>query len=190
MQHSALVHFIPNIGGWITLRHLIVVLSILAYVVNISGIVPQLRAMLRARSSRGQSPVGWLLAGSCSASLMFVNVVGYHALLLAAGNLLSLSGCLAAAMLARHFRDPASVAPEALEALQQAPAEVVSELPAPELHALTETVLEEHHRRTGEPIPEETVAEMATGEFQALAELVLEEHHRRTGSAELSLVSA
>jgi hypothetical protein len=190
MPHVPLVHLIPALIGWLTLRHVIVVLSILAYVVNISGIVPQLRAMLRARSSRGQSPLGWVLAGSCSASLLFVNVVGYHALVLAAGNFLSLSGCLAAAGLARYFRRRGGVAPEALQALQEAPAEVVSELPASELHVLTETVLGEHHRRTGEPIPEETVTEMATGEFQALAEVVLEEHRRRTGRHGLSLAHA
>src|SRR5690242_13704943 len=99
MPHVALAHLVPFLAGWLTLRHLIVVLSILAYVVNISGIVPQLRAMLKARSSQGQSSLGWVLAGSCSASLLFVNVVGYHAMVLAAGNFLSLSGCLSAAAL-------------------------------------------------------------------------------------------
>jgi hypothetical protein len=141
MQHSPLTHLILGLGGWITLRHVIVVLPILAYVVNISGIIPQLRAMLRARAARGQSPLGWVLAGSCSASLLFVNVVGYHALVLAAGNLLSMSGCLAAAMLARYFRGRGGVAPEALQALQDAPDEVVSEMATGELQVLTEAVL-------------------------------------------------
>ena len=87
MPTAPLAHLLANVAGWLTLRHAIVMLSILAYVVNISGIIPQLRAMLRVRSAQGQSPLGWVLAGSCSASLMFVNLVGYHALLLAVGKL-------------------------------------------------------------------------------------------------------
>ena len=58
------------------------------------------------------------------------------------------------------------------------------------MQALTGTVLEEQHRRTGEAIPEEIVTEMATREFQALAEVVLEEHRRRTSQTELSLARA
>jgi hypothetical protein len=104
--------------------------------------------MLRARSARGQSSFGWVLAGSCSASLMFVNIVGYHALVLAAGNLLSMAGCLAAALLAQYFRDRGG-APEALQALQDAPEELVSEMATGELQVLTDAVIEEHLRRTG-----------------------------------------
>jgi hypothetical protein len=139
--------------------------------------------MLLGRSSRGQSPVGWTLAATCSGSLLFVNAVGYHAFVLAGGNFLSLSGCLTAAGLARHFRRRSGVAAEALEALQEAPGEVVGELPIDELEVLTETVLEEHHRRTGETISEETVTEMPTREFQALADVVFDEHSRRAGAA-------
>jgi hypothetical protein len=144
----------------LTLRHAIVTLSVVAAGVNISGILPQLRTMLAARSSRGQSPLGWTLAATCSGSLLFVNAVGYHAFVLAGGNFLSLSGCLTAAGLARYFRRRSGVA-------------------ADELEVLTETVLEEHHRRTGETISEETVTEMPTHEFQALAHVVLEERSRR-----------
>ena len=81
------------------------VLSVLASGVNITGIIPQLRTMLAARSSRGQSPLGWTPAATCSGSLLFVNAVGYHAFVLAGGDFMSLSGCLSAVLLARHFRD-------------------------------------------------------------------------------------
>jgi hypothetical protein len=63
--------------------------------------------MLAARSSRGQSPLGWTLAATCYGSLLFVNAVGYHAFVLAGGNFLSLSGCVTAAGLTRHLRPAA-----------------------------------------------------------------------------------
>ena len=190
MTHPTLVLGLSHLTASLTLRHIIVVVSVLAAAVNITGIIPQLVTMLRAGSSKGQSPLGWTLAATCSASLLFVNAVGYHALVLAAGNFVSLSGCLTAALVARHFRYGVGVGAEALRELQDAPEAIVSELPAPELQALTGTVLEEQHRRTGEAIPEEIVTEMATREFQALAEVVLEEHRRRTSQTELSLARA
>ena len=169
-MHAATAFVISHVSAWLTLRHGIVTLSILAGGVNITGIVPQLRTMLAARSSRGQSPLGWTLAATCSGSLLFVNSVGYHAYVLATGNLLSMSGCLTAALLARHLRDDGAVPAEALEALRDAPAELVSELAAPTLNSLTESVLEEHHRRTGEAIPGEVVSELRTVELQASPE--------------------
>lgn len=181
MTHATLALVLPHLTAWLTLRHIIVVLSILAAGVNITGIIPQLVTMLRARSSRGQSPLGWTLAATCSASLLFVNAVGYHALVLAAGNFVSLSGCLTAALVARHFRNCSGVAADALQVLQDAPEAIVSELPAPDLQALTGTVLEEHHRRTGEAIPGDVVSELPTPDLQALTETVLSEHQRRTG---------
>ncbi len=120
--------------------HAVAVVSVLAAAVNITGIVPQLFTMLKARSSAGQSPVGWTLGAICSGSLLFVNLVGYHAVVLAAGNLLSLTGSLGAAALALHFRNPPAPAPE----------EVVAELHTREFEVLADAVLLEHHRRTGE----------------------------------------
>ena len=55
------------------------------------------------------------------------------------------------------------------------------------LEALTESVLEERRRRTGETLAEETVTEMPTHECQALAEVVMEEQHRRADLGRLSL---
>jgi len=181
MPDISLALVISHLTAWLTLRHVIVVLSILAAGVNITGIIPQLLTMLRARSSKGQSPLGWTLAATCSASLLFVNAVGYHAPVLATRNFVSLSGCLTAALVARHFRNRSCVAAEALQVLQDAPEALISELPAPELHALTESVLEEHHRRTGEAIPGEVVFELPAPDLQALTETVISEHQRRTG---------
>jgi hypothetical protein len=121
------------------------------------------------------------LAATCSGSLLFVNAVGYHAFLLAGGNFLSMSGCLTASSLARYFRGNAGDSGEALEALTEAPQEVVAELRSHDLHALTETVIEEERRRTGEAIPEQVLSELPAPDLASLSEAVLEEQHRRTG---------
>jgi hypothetical protein len=83
---------------------LIATISMLAALIGIAGIVPQLITMLRARSSAGQSTVGWSFGIATNAALAFVNLLGYHAFVLGAGNLLSLSGCLTALYLVRRFR--------------------------------------------------------------------------------------
>jgi hypothetical protein len=126
---------------------LIATISMLAAVIGIAGIVPQLITMLNARSSAGQSTVGWSFGIATNTSLAFVNMLGYHAAVLGAGNLLSLSGCLTAVYLVRRFRGPAT-AP--LEALAEAPAETVIDLRTQEFEILRDAVLIEHHRRTGE----------------------------------------
>ena len=119
---------------------LIATISMLSAVIGIAGIVPQLITMLKARSSAGQSTVGWSFGIFTNASLAFVNLLGYHALVLGSGNLASLSGCLTAVYLVRRFR---SVATEPA-------AEIVTDLHTQEFEILREAVLIEHHRRTGE----------------------------------------
>jgi uncharacterized membrane protein YccC len=118
---------------------LIATISMLAALIGIAGIVPQLITMLRARSSTGQSTVGWSFGIATNLSLAFVNLLGYHALVLGSGNLASLSGCLTAVYLVRRFRrreDPA--------------ADTVTDLRTQEFEILRDAVLIEHHRRTGE----------------------------------------
>lgn len=118
---------------------IIATISMLAALIGIAGIVPQLITMLKARSSAGQSTVGWSFGIATNASLAFVNLLGYHALVLGSGNLASLSGCLTAVYLVRRFRRPAEPA-----------AEAVTDLRTQEFEVLREAVLIEHHRRTGE----------------------------------------
>ena len=112
----------------------------LAALIGIAGIVPQLITMLRARSSAGQSTVGWSFGIATNLSLAFVNVLGYHALVLGSGNLASLSGCLTAVYLVRRFRRRAT----------EPAAEAVIDLRTQEFETLRDAVLIEHHRRTGE----------------------------------------
>ena len=121
---------------------LIATISMLAALIGIAGIVPQLITMLRARSSAGQSTVGWSFGIVTNASLAFVNVLGYHALVLGSGNLASLSGCLTAVYLVRRFRPRAAAA--------AVPDTGVTDLRTQEFEILREAVLIEHHRRTGE----------------------------------------
>ena len=118
---------------------LIATISMLAALIGIAGIVPQLITMLRARSSAGQSTVGWSFGLATNAALAFVNLLGYHALVLGAGNLASFSGCLTAVYLVRRFRAKA-----------QPSVETVTDLRTQEFEVLRDAVLVEHHRRTGE----------------------------------------
>jgi hypothetical protein len=118
---------------------LIATISMLAAVVGIAGIAPQLITMLRARSSAGQSTVGWSFGIATNAALGFVNLLGYHALVLGLGNLISLSGCLSAVYLVRRFHP-----------VDERDRGVVSDLRTQEFEVLRDAVLIEHHRRTGE----------------------------------------
>jgi hypothetical protein len=117
---------------------LIASISMLAALIGIAGIAPQLITMLRARSSTGQSTVGWTLGMTTNSALAFVNLLGYHDLVLGSGNVASVLGCLTAVYLVRRFRpgDPAEAA--------------VSDMRTHEFAVLREAVLTEHHRRTGE----------------------------------------
>jgi uncharacterized membrane protein YccC len=118
---------------------LIATISMLAALIGIAGIVPQLITMLRARSSAGQSTVGWSFGIATNLSLAFVNLLGYHALVLGSGNVASLSGCLTAVYLVRRFRP------------REEPAvDTVTDLRTQEFEILRDAVLTEHHRRTGE----------------------------------------
>jgi uncharacterized membrane protein YccC len=118
---------------------LIATISMLAALIGIAGIVPQLITMLKARSSAGQSTVGWSFGIATNVSLAFVNLLGYHALVLGSGNLASLSGCLTAVYLVRRFRRREEPAPD-----------TVTDLHTQEFEILRDAVLIEHHRRTGE----------------------------------------
>jgi uncharacterized membrane protein YccC len=118
---------------------LIATISMLAALIGIAGIVPQLITMLRARSSAGQSTVGWSFGIATNVSLAFVNLLGYHALVLGSGNLASLSGCLTAVYLVRRFRRR-----------EEQAADTVTDLRTQEFEILRDAVLIEHHRRTGE----------------------------------------
>jgi hypothetical protein len=124
----------------------ITTISMLAVVINVTCNVPQLVAMLRTRTSSGQSSLGWGLALAANSALAFVNWFGYHSPVLTVGNVLSLSACLTAIGLVRFYRHaPADESPVAPLAA------TVTDMRTQEFVVLHDVVLAEHARRTGEP---------------------------------------
>jgi hypothetical protein len=123
------------------MNEVITSISMLAVMIGVTGIVPQLVTMLRNRSSKGQSQLGWALGFTANLALAFVNAFGNHAMVLAIGNVLSLSGCLAAMFLAWRF--PAEAEPAAVD-------ELVTDMHTGEFAALRDAVIAEHQRRTGD----------------------------------------
>jgi hypothetical protein len=123
------------------MNEVITSISMLAVLIGVTGIVPQLATMLRNRSSAGQSKLGWSLAFTANFALAFVNAFGNHAPVLAIGNVLSFSGCLTAVFLAWRF--PADTEPGAVDA-------TVTDMHTGAFAALRDAVIAEHHRRTGD----------------------------------------
>ena len=122
------------------MHEVITSISMIAVMIGVIGIVPQLVTMLRNRSSMGQSMLGWSLGFTANLALAFVNGFGIHALVLAIGNVLSFTGCLTAVVLV--WRYPAE--PEA------APVDaIVTDMQTQEFVALRDAVMAEHERRTG-----------------------------------------
>jgi hypothetical protein len=129
------------------MNEVITSISMVAVLIGVTGIVPQLVTMLRHRSSAGQSKLGWSLAFAANFALAFVNAFGNQAPVLAIGNVLSFSGCLTAVFLAWRF--PA----ETETALESGPAPVdalVTDMHTGEFAALRDAVIAEHRRRTGD----------------------------------------
>src|ERR1700754_1878634 len=100
-----------------------------AIVIGLAAALPQLAAMLNARSAAGQSALGWTLGAFVNLLMAYVNYVGYSAKVLAAGNVASFGICLTAVALVFRFgTEEAVAAPESVVRLD--------ELPTTEFHAL------------------------------------------------------
>jgi hypothetical protein len=124
------------------MNEIITSISMLAVLIGVTGIVPQLFTMLRNRSSMGQSKLGWSLGFTANLALAFVNAFGNHAPVLAIGNVLSFSGCITAICLVSRYpadSEPAAVDTDAL----------VTDMHTGEFVALRDAVLAEHRRRGG-----------------------------------------
>jgi hypothetical protein len=133
------------------MQTLFTLISTIAVLVGIVGIVPQLVTMQQTGSAGGQSTLGWALGAAANLALGFVNGMGNHAFVLAAGNLLNLTGCLTAVCLVQRFRGTPATAGETHP--QPHPVRnAVAEMHTQEFVVLREAVLAEHHRRTGEPV--------------------------------------
>lgn len=119
---------------------LLPIFSSAAIVIGLAAALPQLYAMVRARSAAGQSALGWMLGATVNTLMAYVNLVGYKATALAAGNVASLAICLAAVGLVVRF----GARPEADRA--EGPA-AFHELPTLELVVLREQLEHETRRR-------------------------------------------
>jgi hypothetical protein len=118
---------------------LLPIFSTTAIVIGLAAALPQLAAMLNARSAAGQSALGWLLGAFVNCLMAYVNYVGYGAKVLAAGNVASVGICLTAVALVVRFGDAA--------ATQDEPAVRVDELATTEFHALRDQLEDEARRR-------------------------------------------
>lgn len=119
---------------------LLPIFSTTAIVIGLAAALPQLAAMLNARSAAGQSALGWSLGAFVNCLMAYVNYVGYGAKVLAAGNVASVGICLTAVALVVRFG-----APE--QAAATAAAVRVDELATTEFHALRDLLEDEARRR-------------------------------------------
>ncbi|MEX2194789.1 MAG: hypothetical protein WD844_05835 [Thermoleophilaceae bacterium] len=90
---------------------LLSVVSTLAILLGLAGVVPQILAMVSRRSAAGQSPLGWLLGVMVNLLMAYVNLVGHGAAELALGNAAGGSLCLVALGCAVRLPQAASAAP-------------------------------------------------------------------------------
>ncbi len=114
-------------------------ISAIAVVVSIGGIFPQIVAMFQARSSAGQSAVGWCLGVLVNGLLGYVNLVGVQSAVLAGGN--AVGFLLSATALALVIRYRGDAAPTRFGALD--PTAAVSTLLDPSRSPLIELRTEE-----------------------------------------------
>jgi hypothetical protein len=120
---------------------LLPIASTTAIVIGLCAALPQLGAMIRARSAAGQSALGWSLGAFVNLLMAYVNLVGYQATVLAAGNVASVGLCLTAVALVLRFGVGGD---EAFE--EEAPIQF-HELPTNEFYILREQLEDEARRR-------------------------------------------
>jgi hypothetical protein len=127
---------------------LLALLSTAAIVIGLCAALPQLAAMVRARSAAGQSSLGWILGAFVNGMMSYVNFAGYHAMVLAIGNVASVMICLIAVGLVARFSTGAHAHPHLGPAQAPLAAGVrVGDLPANEFWALHGQLEHEARRR-------------------------------------------
>jgi hypothetical protein len=111
-----------------------------AIIIGLCAALPQLAAMLRARSAAGQSSLGWTLGAFVNGLMSYVNFAGYHAAVLALGNVVSVLICVIAVGLVVRFRAGAHTT-------TQTSGVTVGDLPTTEIWALRDQLEHEARRR-------------------------------------------
>jgi hypothetical protein len=118
----------------------------MAIVIGLCAALPQLAAMVRARSAAGQSSLGWSLGAFVNGLMSYVNFAGYHATVLAVGNVASLVICVVAVGLVARFGAGAYAHAHRPPGLHM-PGVHLGELPSSEFWALREQLEHEARRR-------------------------------------------
>ena len=120
---------------------LLPIFSTTAIVIGLAAALPQLAAMLNARSAAGQSALGWSLGAFVNCLMAYVNYVGYGAKVLAAGNVASVGD------LPERGRARRALRRRGAPAAQDEPAVRLDELATTEFHALRDQLEDEARRR-------------------------------------------
>jgi hypothetical protein len=139
---------------------IVAVISSFAVLAGIGGIFPQIVTMFQARSSAGQSAIGWCLGVLANGLLGYVNLVEAQSAVLAGGNAIGLALCVVALAQVVLYRSPnrgdvpATSAAVTVSDLLEAPHEALAELHTTELDAIRIVVsdAQEARRRHREPL--------------------------------------
>lgn len=138
---------------------LIQILSTFAVIAGLFGVIPQIVSMLVTGSSKGQSAAGWSVGVSVNVLMGYVNLVGLHATLLAAGNAVAGALCAFALLCAVRLADD-----EGHDEVPEVEGEPVVgganlyELPTEEFHVVRAHVLRAHAQRFHTPSREDPAA--------------------------------
>lgn len=139
---------------------LIQILSSFAVIAGLFGVIPQIISMLVKGSSKGQSAAGWSVGISVNVVMGYVNLVGLHATLLAAGNAVAGALCAFALLCVLRLADDGADDVPAVDGDPVVGGAVLYELPTAEFHVVRAHVMREHARRAS-ALPAERPAELS-----------------------------
>ncbi|MBJ7518669.1 MAG: hypothetical protein JHC84_03135 [Solirubrobacteraceae bacterium] len=133
---------------------LIQILSTFAVIAGLFGVIPQIVSMLVTGSSKGQSAAGWSVGVSVNAVMGYVNLVGLHAGLLAAGNALAGALCAFALLCVVRLAESGAEDVPHVEGEPVVGGANLYELPTEEFHVVRAHVAREHARRSHAGAPQ------------------------------------
>ena len=133
---------------------LIQILSTFAVIAGLFGVIPQIVSMLVTGSSKGQSAAGWSVGVSVNAVMGYVNLVGLHAGLLAAGNALAGALCAFALLCVVRLAEGGTEDVPHVEGDPVVGGANLYELPTEEFHVVRAHVAREHARRSHAGAPQ------------------------------------
>lgn len=126
---------------------LIQILSTFAVIAGLFGVIPQIVSMLVTGSSKGQSAAGWSVGVAVNVLMGYVNLVGLHATLLAAGNAVAGALCAFALLCVVRLADDGHDEVPEVEGEPVVGGANLYELPTEEFHVVRAHVLRAHAQR-------------------------------------------